>query len=155
MEWINGSAGSLILIKHVSIASLELAHIILEYSNAMFTMGPGGWWLDLDTSSKSRFRPVQEDQWSVFRSLLWACQSTFCYSTTICELLIQILLTLCPWTDLHMCFCLPQRTRRRRVRDPWGNWCDAKDLEGQTFEVTSLLNFSDIFQLLAKVNLFL
>uniref|UniRef100_A0A452VA41 Deubiquitinase MYSM1 n=1 Tax=Ursus maritimus TaxID=29073 RepID=A0A452VA41_URSMA len=27
------------------------------------------------------------------------------------------------------------RTRRRRVRDPWGNWCDAKDLEGQTFEI--------------------
>ncbi|XP_006879890.1 PREDICTED: histone H2A deubiquitinase MYSM1 [Elephantulus edwardii] len=26
------------------------------------------------------------------------------------------------------------RSRRRRVRDPWGNWCDAKDLEGQTFE---------------------
>ncbi|NXO03858.1 MYSM1 deubiquitinase, partial [Rhinopomastus cyanomelas] len=26
------------------------------------------------------------------------------------------------------------RTRRRRVRDPWGNWCDAKDLEGHTFE---------------------
>ncbi|XP_062962131.1 deubiquitinase MYSM1 isoform X1 [Cynocephalus volans] len=26
------------------------------------------------------------------------------------------------------------RTRRRRVRDSWGNWCDAKDLEGQTFE---------------------
>ncbi|XP_058408518.1 deubiquitinase MYSM1 isoform X5 [Diceros bicornis minor] len=26
------------------------------------------------------------------------------------------------------------RTRRRRVRDPWGNWCNAKDLEGQTFE---------------------
>ncbi|KAM5323444.1 deubiquitinase MYSM1 isoform 2-T2 [Glossophaga mutica] len=26
------------------------------------------------------------------------------------------------------------RTRRRRVRDPWGNWCDAKDLEGRTFE---------------------
>ncbi|XP_023448126.1 deubiquitinase MYSM1 [Dasypus novemcinctus] len=26
------------------------------------------------------------------------------------------------------------RTRRRRVRDPWGNWCDAKNLEGQTFE---------------------
>ncbi|XP_041064442.1 histone H2A deubiquitinase MYSM1 isoform X1 [Carcharodon carcharias] len=26
------------------------------------------------------------------------------------------------------------RTRRRRVRDPWGNWRDAKDLEGQTFE---------------------
>ncbi|XP_054547721.1 deubiquitinase MYSM1 isoform X2 [Talpa occidentalis] len=26
------------------------------------------------------------------------------------------------------------RTRRRRVRDPWGNWCDAKELEGQTFE---------------------
>ncbi|KAM4721104.1 deubiquitinase MYSM1 [Rhinophrynus dorsalis] len=26
------------------------------------------------------------------------------------------------------------RTRRRRVRDPWGKWCDAKDLEGQTFE---------------------
>ncbi|XP_018413397.1 PREDICTED: histone H2A deubiquitinase MYSM1 [Nanorana parkeri] len=26
------------------------------------------------------------------------------------------------------------RTRRRRVRGPWGNWCDAKDLEGQTFE---------------------
>ncbi|XP_053549599.1 deubiquitinase MYSM1 [Bombina bombina] len=26
------------------------------------------------------------------------------------------------------------RTRRRRVRDRWGNWCDAKDLEGQTFE---------------------
>ncbi|KAM5148967.1 deubiquitinase MYSM1 isoform 2-T2 [Mantella aurantiaca] len=27
-----------------------------------------------------------------------------------------------------------ERTRRRRVRDRWGNWCDAKDLEGQTFE---------------------
>ncbi|XP_041862348.1 histone H2A deubiquitinase MYSM1 [Melanotaenia boesemani] len=26
------------------------------------------------------------------------------------------------------------RTRKRRVRDLWGNWCDAKDLEGQTFE---------------------
>ncbi|KAM9324644.1 deubiquitinase MYSM1 [Gastrophryne carolinensis] len=26
------------------------------------------------------------------------------------------------------------RTRRRRVRDPWGNWCDMRDLEGQTFE---------------------
>ncbi|XP_078263436.1 histone H2A deubiquitinase MYSM1 isoform X2 [Rhinoraja longicauda] len=26
------------------------------------------------------------------------------------------------------------RTRRRRVRDPWGNWREAKDLEGQTFE---------------------
>ncbi|XP_027708624.1 histone H2A deubiquitinase MYSM1 isoform X1 [Vombatus ursinus] len=26
------------------------------------------------------------------------------------------------------------RARRRRVRDPWGNWCDARDLEGQTFE---------------------
>ncbi|XP_066453858.1 deubiquitinase MYSM1 isoform X1 [Eleutherodactylus coqui] len=26
------------------------------------------------------------------------------------------------------------RTRRRRVRDRWGNWCDARDLEGQTFE---------------------
>ncbi|XP_063795339.1 deubiquitinase MYSM1 isoform X2 [Pseudophryne corroboree] len=26
------------------------------------------------------------------------------------------------------------RTRRRRVRDPWGNWCDPRDLEGQTFE---------------------
>ncbi|KAM9848665.1 histone H2A deubiquitinase MYSM1 [Aulostomus maculatus] len=26
------------------------------------------------------------------------------------------------------------RTRKRRVRDTWGNWCDAKDLEGQTFE---------------------
>ncbi|XP_029939370.1 histone H2A deubiquitinase MYSM1 [Salarias fasciatus] len=26
------------------------------------------------------------------------------------------------------------RTRKRRVRDGWGNWCDAKDLEGQTFE---------------------
>ncbi|MBN3292930.1 MYSM1 deubiquitinase, partial [Polypterus senegalus] len=26
------------------------------------------------------------------------------------------------------------RTRKRRVRDVWGNWCDAKDLEGQTFE---------------------
>ncbi|KAM3620111.1 uncharacterized protein V6R79_018455 [Siganus canaliculatus] len=26
------------------------------------------------------------------------------------------------------------RTRKRRVRDIWGNWCDAKDLEGQTFE---------------------
>ncbi|GAB1288641.1 Deubiquitinase MYSM1 [Apodemus speciosus] len=26
------------------------------------------------------------------------------------------------------------RTRKRRVRDPWGNWRDAKDLEGQTFE---------------------
>ncbi|XP_008305343.1 histone H2A deubiquitinase MYSM1 isoform X2 [Cynoglossus semilaevis] len=26
------------------------------------------------------------------------------------------------------------RTRKRRVRDMWGNWCDAKDLEGQTFE---------------------
>ncbi|XP_043942732.1 histone H2A deubiquitinase MYSM1-like [Protopterus annectens] len=26
------------------------------------------------------------------------------------------------------------RTRRRRVRDPLGKWCDSKDLEGQTFE---------------------
>ncbi|KAM5248575.1 deubiquitinase MYSM1 [Ctenodactylus gundi] len=26
------------------------------------------------------------------------------------------------------------RRRRRRVRDHWGNWCDAKELEGQTFE---------------------
>ncbi|XP_060686401.1 histone H2A deubiquitinase MYSM1 isoform X1 [Hemiscyllium ocellatum] len=26
------------------------------------------------------------------------------------------------------------RTRRRRVRDSWGNWRDAKDLEGQTYE---------------------
>uniref|UniRef100_A0AAY4D449 Myb-like, SWIRM and MPN domain-containing protein 1 n=1 Tax=Denticeps clupeoides TaxID=299321 RepID=A0AAY4D449_9TELE len=26
------------------------------------------------------------------------------------------------------------RTRKRRVRDVHGNWCDAKDLEGQTFE---------------------
>ncbi|XP_048832350.1 histone H2A deubiquitinase MYSM1 [Brienomyrus brachyistius] len=26
------------------------------------------------------------------------------------------------------------RARKRRVRDMWGNWCDAKDLEGQTFE---------------------
>ncbi|KAJ8388471.1 hypothetical protein AAFF_G00133470 [Aldrovandia affinis] len=26
------------------------------------------------------------------------------------------------------------RTRKRRVRDMWGNWCDAKDLEGQTYE---------------------
>ncbi|MBW04173.1 Histone H2A deubiquitinase MYSM1, partial [Eschrichtius robustus] len=32
------------------------------------------------------------------------------------------------------------RTRRRRVRDPWGNWCDAKDLEGQTFEKSSVNN---------------
>nr|XP_057928724.1 histone H2A deubiquitinase MYSM1 isoform X2 [Doryrhamphus excisus] len=26
------------------------------------------------------------------------------------------------------------RTRKRRVRDTWGNWCDAKHLEGQTYE---------------------
>uniref|UniRef100_A0A3Q2NN06 Myb-like, SWIRM and MPN domain-containing protein 1 n=1 Tax=Fundulus heteroclitus TaxID=8078 RepID=A0A3Q2NN06_FUNHE len=26
------------------------------------------------------------------------------------------------------------RTRKRRVRDIWGNWCDPKDLEGQTYE---------------------
>ncbi|KAG7514675.1 histone H2A deubiquitinase MYSM1 isoform X1 [Solea senegalensis] len=26
------------------------------------------------------------------------------------------------------------RTRKRRVRDVWGNWCDAKDLEGQTYQ---------------------
>ncbi|XP_033478664.2 histone H2A deubiquitinase MYSM1 [Epinephelus lanceolatus] len=26
------------------------------------------------------------------------------------------------------------RTRKRRVRDIWGNWCDSKDLEGQTYE---------------------
>ncbi|XP_056621315.1 histone H2A deubiquitinase MYSM1 [Triplophysa dalaica] len=26
------------------------------------------------------------------------------------------------------------RTRKRRTRDMWGNWCDSKDLEGQTFE---------------------
>uniref|UniRef100_A0A8C2TKJ4 Myb-like, SWIRM and MPN domain-containing protein 1 n=1 Tax=Coturnix japonica TaxID=93934 RepID=A0A8C2TKJ4_COTJA len=42
------------------------------------------------------------------------------------------------------------RTRRRRVRDPWGNWCDAKDLEGQTFERNSLSFYSsfDPFQLI-------
>ncbi|XP_048207383.1 deubiquitinase MYSM1 isoform X5 [Perognathus longimembris pacificus] len=34
------------------------------------------------------------------------------------------------------------RTRRRRVRDPWGNWCDAKDLEGQTFEHFSAEEFA-------------
>uniref|UniRef100_A0A8C1B0L8 Myb-like, SWIRM and MPN domain-containing protein 1 n=1 Tax=Cyprinus carpio carpio TaxID=630221 RepID=A0A8C1B0L8_CYPCA len=27
------------------------------------------------------------------------------------------------------------RTRKRRIRDMWGNWCDVKDLEGQTYEV--------------------
>lgn len=42
-------------------------------------------------------------------------------------------------TDAEAAYQLAQRlqsmrTRRRRVRDPWGNWCDAKDLEGQTFE---------------------
>ncbi|KAA0708805.1 Histone H2A deubiquitinase MYSM1 [Triplophysa tibetana] len=26
------------------------------------------------------------------------------------------------------------RTRKRRTRDMWGNWCNSKDLEGQTFE---------------------
>ncbi|XP_026800279.3 histone H2A deubiquitinase MYSM1 isoform X2 [Pangasianodon hypophthalmus] len=26
------------------------------------------------------------------------------------------------------------RTRKRRVRDAFGNWCDARDLEGQTYE---------------------
>nr|XP_055042479.1 histone H2A deubiquitinase MYSM1 [Misgurnus anguillicaudatus] len=26
------------------------------------------------------------------------------------------------------------RTRKRRIRDTWGNWRDAKDLEGQTYE---------------------
>ncbi|XP_062419451.1 histone H2A deubiquitinase MYSM1 isoform X2 [Pungitius pungitius] len=26
------------------------------------------------------------------------------------------------------------RTRKRRVRDTWGNWCDSRDLEGQTYE---------------------
>ncbi|XP_056133349.1 histone H2A deubiquitinase MYSM1 [Lampris incognitus] len=26
------------------------------------------------------------------------------------------------------------RTRKRRVRDIWGNWCDQRDLEGQTYE---------------------
>ncbi|ROL55550.1 Histone H2A deubiquitinase MYSM1 [Anabarilius grahami] len=26
------------------------------------------------------------------------------------------------------------RTRKRRIRDMWGKWCDAKDLEGQTYE---------------------
>uniref|UniRef100_A0A8C1Y3X7 Myb-like, SWIRM and MPN domain-containing protein 1 n=1 Tax=Cyprinus carpio TaxID=7962 RepID=A0A8C1Y3X7_CYPCA len=26
------------------------------------------------------------------------------------------------------------RTRKRRIRDMWGNWCDVKDLEGQTYE---------------------
>lgn len=48
----------------------------------------------------------------------------------------------CVWVgcDFSTCCFLfsSQRTRRRRVRDPWGNWCDAKDLEGQTFEVTGL-----------------
>ncbi|XP_042532760.1 deubiquitinase MYSM1 isoform X1 [Dipodomys spectabilis] len=34
------------------------------------------------------------------------------------------------------------RARRRRVRDPWGNWCDAKDLEGQTFEHLSAEEFA-------------
>ncbi|XP_076873372.1 histone H2A deubiquitinase MYSM1 [Brachyhypopomus gauderio] len=26
------------------------------------------------------------------------------------------------------------RTRKRRVRDAWGNWCDVRDLEGHTYE---------------------
>ncbi|XP_026147160.1 histone H2A deubiquitinase MYSM1-like [Carassius auratus] len=26
------------------------------------------------------------------------------------------------------------RTRKRRIRDLWGNWCDVKELEGQTYE---------------------
>lgn len=39
---------------------------------------------------------------------------------------------------------LLQRTRKRRVRDVWGNWCDAKDLEGQTYEVRTLSHTGDI-----------
>ncbi|KAG9282698.1 histone H2A deubiquitinase MYSM1 isoform X1 [Astyanax mexicanus] len=34
------------------------------------------------------------------------------------------------------------RTRKRRVRDMWGNWCDAKDLEGQTYEHLSAADLS-------------
>lgn len=37
-------------------------------------------------------------------------------------------------SPLMRCVLL-QRTRKRRVRDIWGNWCDAKDLEGHTYEV--------------------
>ena len=32
-------------------------------------------------------------------------------------------------------FWFSQRTRKRRVRDLLGNWCDSRDLEGQTYEV--------------------
>uniref|UniRef100_A0A673N0Y6 Myb-like, SWIRM and MPN domain-containing protein 1 n=1 Tax=Sinocyclocheilus rhinocerous TaxID=307959 RepID=A0A673N0Y6_9TELE len=42
------------------------------------------------------------------------------------------------------------RTRKRRIRDMWGNWCDAKDLEGQTYEV---LNQNLQFFLELKYNL--
>ncbi|XP_019752812.1 histone H2A deubiquitinase MYSM1 [Hippocampus comes] len=34
------------------------------------------------------------------------------------------------------------RTRKRRVRDTWGNWCDAKDLEGQTYEHLSAVELA-------------
>uniref|UniRef100_A0A4W4FIJ4 Myb-like, SWIRM and MPN domain-containing protein 1 n=1 Tax=Electrophorus electricus TaxID=8005 RepID=A0A4W4FIJ4_ELEEL len=37
------------------------------------------------------------------------------------------------------------RARKRRVRDAWGNWCDAKDLEGQTYEVVELKSFFSLF----------
>lgn len=36
---------------------------------------------------------------------------------------------------LELTFSRLQRTRKRRVRDVWGYWRDAKDCEGQTYEV--------------------
>lgn len=44
-----------------------------------------------------------------------------------------------PFWAFFMFICViylsSKRTRKRRVRDAFGNWCDARDLEGQTYEV--------------------
>ncbi|XP_053738935.1 histone H2A deubiquitinase MYSM1 isoform X1 [Synchiropus splendidus] len=45
------------------------------------------------------------------------------------------------------------RTRKRRVRDTLGNWCDAKDLEGQTYEHLSAEELALQREKLKKVKL--
>ncbi|KAI5090482.1 histone H2A deubiquitinase MYSM1 [Silurus meridionalis] len=44
-----------------------------------------------------------------------------------------------------ICLFVFKRTRKRRVRDAFGNWCDARDLEGQTYERTRKRRVRDAF----------